>query len=46
VAAGESLFRIARAYGVDYRDLVSENEIADPAHIEVGQRIFIPGATR
>jgi hypothetical protein len=46
VAAGESLFRIARAYGVDYRDLVSENGIEDPAHIEVGQRIFIPGATR
>jgi LysM repeat protein len=46
VAAGESLFRIARAYGVDYRDLASENGIEDPAHIEVGQRIFIPGATR
>ncbi len=46
VAAGESLFGIARAYGVDYRDLASENGIEDPAHIEVGQRIFIPGATR
>ena len=46
VAAGESLFRIARAYGVDYRDLASENGIEDPAYIEVGQRIFIPGATR
>ena len=46
VAAGENLFRIATTYGVDYRDLASENGIADPEHIEVGQRIFIPGATR
>jgi LysM repeat protein len=46
VAAGETLLRIGRAYGVDYRDLASENGIENPEHIEVGQRIFIPGATR
>ncbi len=46
VVAGDTLFRIATAYGVDYRDLASENGIEDPAHIEVGQRIFISGATR
>jgi LysM domain-containing protein len=46
VAAGETLLRIATAYGVDYRDLARENGIEDSDHIEVGQRIFIPGATR
>ena len=46
VGRGENLFRIGKAYGIDYRDLVRENGIDDPAKIEVGQRIFIPGATR
>jgi LysM repeat protein len=45
VTAGETLIRIARAHGVDYRELAKENGIEDPEHIEVGQRIFIPGAT-
>jgi hypothetical protein len=46
VVAGDTLFGIATAYGVDYREVASENGIEDPAHIEVGQRIFISGATR
>src|SRR5207249_4141937 len=46
VVAGDTLFGIATAYGVDYRDVASENGIEDPSHIEVGQRIFISGATR
>ena len=46
VGRGENLFRIGKAYGVDYRQLARENGIADPAKIEVGQRVFIPGATR
>jgi murein DD-endopeptidase MepM/ murein hydrolase activator NlpD len=46
VSRGENLFRIGKAYGVDYRQLSRENHIADSARIEVGQRIFIPGATR
>jgi murein DD-endopeptidase MepM/ murein hydrolase activator NlpD len=46
VGRGENLFRIGKAYGVDYRELARENDIADPAKIEVGQRVFIPGATR
>jgi len=44
VVWGENLFRIAKMYGVDYRDLASQNGIDDPEKIEVGQRIFIPGA--
>lgn len=46
VGRGENLYRIGKAYGVDYRDLARLNGIADPARIEVGQRIVIPGATR
>jgi LysM repeat protein len=42
VAPGDTLFRVATAYGVDYRDIVRENGIEDPQHIEVGQRLFIP----
>lgn len=46
VGRGENLFRIGKAYSVDYRDLARRNGIADPARIEAGRRIFIPGATR
>jgi murein DD-endopeptidase MepM/ murein hydrolase activator NlpD len=46
VSRGENLFRIGKTYGIDYRDLARVNRIADSARIEVGQRIFIPGATR
>ncbi|MGH7899997.1 MAG: LysM peptidoglycan-binding domain-containing M23 family metallopeptidase [Candidatus Binatia bacterium] len=46
VGRGENLFRIGKAYGVPYRELARTNEIADPGKIEIGQRIFIPGATR
>jgi lipoprotein NlpD len=46
VGRGENLFRIGKAYGIDYRELASKNRIDDPAKIEVGQRIFIPGAAR
>lgn len=46
VRRGENLFRIGKAYGIDYRDLARRNRIADPSQIEVGQQVFIPGATR
>jgi len=46
VGRGENLFRIGKAYGVDYRELARRNDIDDPGKIEIGQRIFIPGATR
>jgi murein DD-endopeptidase MepM/ murein hydrolase activator NlpD len=46
VGKGENLFRIGKAYGVDYRELARENRISDPARIEVGQRVFVPGARR
>lgn len=46
VGRGENLFRIGKAYGVEYEALARANGIADPAKIKVGKRVFIPGATR
>jgi lipoprotein NlpD len=46
VRAGETLYRISKAYGVSVDDIVAANRIADPARIEVGQRVRIPGARR
>jgi len=46
VGRGENLYRIGKAYGIDYRELAAENDIAEPGRIEVGRKIFIPGATR
>ncbi len=46
VKVKENLFRIGKAYYVDYRRLARINRITDPAQIRIGQRIFIPGATR
>jgi murein DD-endopeptidase MepM/ murein hydrolase activator NlpD len=46
VKAKENLFRIGKAYDVDYRRLARINRIADPTQIRIGQRIFIPWATR
>lgn len=37
VQRGDTLFSIARAQGVDYRDLVQLNALADPSKLEVGQ---------
>ena len=46
VGRGQNLFRIGKAYGIDYHELARDNDIDDPAKIEAGQRIFIAGATR
>lgn len=45
VSAGESLSGIARQYGVTLNAVVSENGIANPDHIFIGQRLAIPGST-
>ncbi len=44
VARGETLWRIARTYGVPLDELARVNGIDDPARIEVGQWLFVPGA--
>jgi len=46
VRPGENLFRIGKAYDVPYQELARVNRISDASRIRVGQRIFIPGATR
>ena len=39
----QTLYRICKTYGVDMKEVVSFNDIADPRKILAGQRIFIPG---
>jgi lipoprotein NlpD len=46
VKPGENLFRIGKAYDVSHEELARVNGIRHPDQIRVGQRIFIPGATR
>jgi lipoprotein NlpD len=46
VNSGENLYRIGKAYGVSYQELSRVNGIPDPDRIEVGQRLYVPGASR
>jgi murein DD-endopeptidase MepM/ murein hydrolase activator NlpD len=45
VQPGQTLWRVARAYGLTPEILARANGIEDPTQIEAGQTIFIPGAT-
>ena len=45
VGRGETIWRIARAYGIDAGDLMETNGIADPRAVAVGAELFVPGAT-
>jgi len=42
----QTLYRICKTYGVDIKEVASINRIIDHSKIRVGQRIFIPGASR
>lgn len=46
VRSGDSLYRIARAYGVPMETIQTANEIPNPEQLVVGQTIVIPQATR
>lgn len=46
VQRGETMWRIARAYGIDPGDLMETNGISDPRSVEIGTELFVPGATR
>ena len=46
VKAGENLYRIGQAYGVDYRELAKANGLRDADRIEVGQLLVVPNANR
>jgi len=46
VDRGQTVWRIAKAYGVELERLVAVNHLADARRIEIGQQVFIPGATK
>lgn len=43
VQEGDTLYSIARRFGVDMEELARVNNIADPSTIYAGQRLIIPG---
>ena len=45
VLRGQTLYSIARAYQVPLQMMAGLNGIVDPAHIEAGRKLFVPGAT-
>ncbi len=45
VQRGETLYSIARRYGVDLWAIVRANNISNPNRIYVGQRLVIPGSS-
>jgi murein DD-endopeptidase MepM/ murein hydrolase activator NlpD len=44
VQAGQTLWRVARAYGVPLNTLAEVNGIDDPSRVAVGTPVFVPGA--
>ncbi|HYY52284.1 MAG TPA: LysM peptidoglycan-binding domain-containing M23 family metallopeptidase [Myxococcales bacterium] len=46
VHAGETLWRIARTYGVPLEVVLRENALENPAQLAAGTSLFIPGAER
>lgn len=46
VKPGQTLFRIAKTYGIDETELARVNGVTDPTQLEAGRRLFIPGVTR
>ena len=46
VQSGETLWRIARTYGVPLESLLRENALSDPSQLSQGSLLFIPGAIR
>ncbi len=45
VKRGETVYRIARAYGIAPRELMELNDLRDPRLLVPGMELFIPGAT-
>jgi murein DD-endopeptidase MepM/ murein hydrolase activator NlpD len=46
IKKGQTLWRIARTYGVDLLLLAEVNAIEDPTYIKAGDALFIPGAPK
>ncbi|MGQ9621958.1 MAG: LysM peptidoglycan-binding domain-containing protein [Candidatus Caldatribacteriaceae bacterium] len=45
VCQGDSLWRVARQYGVDMRSLMRANNLNEKSILQVGMRLVIPGRT-
>jgi lipoprotein NlpD len=41
---GQTLYTVARAYGISLESLVEVNRISDPSRVQAGLVLFIPGA--
>jgi len=46
VKKGETLYRIAKTYGIEPRDLMEVNDLADPRQLKPGAELLVPGARR
>ena len=44
VGKGQTLYRIARAYGLSVEELMDANRIDDPRDLKAGELLFVPGA--
>ena len=42
VAHGDTVYRVARRYGVPMRDIIAANRLVAPYHLRAGQRLEIP----
>ncbi|HVP66671.1 MAG TPA: M23 family metallopeptidase [Anaeromyxobacteraceae bacterium] len=46
VQKGETVYRIAKTYGLEPRELMEVNGLSDPRTLHTGMELFIPGAPR
>ena len=44
VKPGQTLWSVARTYGVDVHTLARVNQVSDMAVLQVGQKLYVPGA--
>ena len=46
VKPGQTLYRIAKTYGIEESRLAQINNINDPTQLKVNQRLYVPGASK
>jgi len=46
VRQGQTLWSIARAYGIDVQTLAQVNQVSDTTALSAGQKLYVPGATQ
>ena len=42
VGRGQTIYRIAKTYNLDWRELMRANRVSNPSQLEIGQKLFIP----